>query len=361
MSDNNNNLLSESIDRDIEESEAAPIPKSNNANNNSSRFSNNNSNGLDHRNSVSISKISLSDYNKQLYFKNYGCCGCSLPTTLKGLRRMGFASLCFGVLGLILLTIAIGAPILFKQLINDGLRQASIINSIDSNGYNNWISNSDNPLLVKIYLYDYVNPSDILNGSKPIIIERGPYVFNEYRVHYNVSWFNNGNIIQYRTWQYYKFIPELSCEPTLSRDITSLNIVFQGIQSGILSSTSPQAQFEKLILEALYKNVADLDKYFIFKNVSQVLFGFVDPQLINAHKSMPDVFVTNYNPQFFPNFTLEQLVNDTTGETESNKKWNILYTGQNNQQQIRTFIQWHNHTNNDFWGNETAFQNDFNW
>ena len=44
---------------------------------------------------------------------------------------------------------------------------------------------------MKIYFFNVTNPSDFLEGEKPIFHEIGPYVYNEKWVKVNLTWHPN--------------------------------------------------------------------------------------------------------------------------------------------------------------------------
>lgn len=53
------------------------------------------------------------------------------------------------------------------------------------------------------------NPDEVLNGAKPNISQIGPYVYSEYSVKLNVSWEDDGDVINFWDKHYYVFRPDL--------------------------------------------------------------------------------------------------------------------------------------------------------
>ena len=48
--------------------------------------------------------------------------------------------------------------------------------------YKNWVEPPPLSMYISIYVFDLENPIEFLNGSKPVLIERGPFVY-EYDRH----------------------------------------------------------------------------------------------------------------------------------------------------------------------------------
>lgn len=59
-----------------------------------------------------------------------------------------------------------------------------------------------------LYFFDVQNPDGILNGERPVVVELGPYSYNEYYKKLDVSWSDDGDTVQYIGRQYFEFAPE---------------------------------------------------------------------------------------------------------------------------------------------------------
>ena len=57
-----------------------------------------------------------------------------------------------------------------------------------------------------------VNPERILQGDVPVVVEYGPYVYQQLMIKYNLSWANNGEILNYRNQESWIFRRDLSSE-----------------------------------------------------------------------------------------------------------------------------------------------------
>ncbi len=58
-----------------------------------------------------------------------------------------------------------------------------------------------------VYYFDLQNPDGVLAGEKPVVVELGPYSYDEYYVKFDISWSDGGNIVSYNTQRFYLFNP----------------------------------------------------------------------------------------------------------------------------------------------------------
>ena len=63
------------------------------------------------------------------------------------------------------------------------------------------------PMLASMYLWEVKNPDQVSQGSKPILEERGPYVFTKQHIKVDPIWNDNGTVTykQRRVWH---FVPD---------------------------------------------------------------------------------------------------------------------------------------------------------
>lgn len=117
---------------------------------------------------------------------------------------------CASVMVLLSLLFAIVVPLVFHKLEVDGIKEEVVIDGKDAPAYDIWQSNlyghGDKPEIhYDVYIFDLQNPQATLNGSKPIVTERGPYAFHEYYNKFDISWSDGGNIVSYRSQRFYVF------------------------------------------------------------------------------------------------------------------------------------------------------------
>lgn len=49
-----------------------------------------------------------------------------------------------------------------------------------------------------------------MKGAKPVVVERGPYVYDEYFQKFDIEWTDGGNVVTYNTYRYYIYNSEKS-------------------------------------------------------------------------------------------------------------------------------------------------------
>ena len=113
---------------------------------------------------------------------------------------------------LVLLSLFIGIiiPLVFYQLESEGIKEAVVISGKSSISYDIWQSNiygkGKKPIIhYDIYIFDLQNTESSLNGSKPIVVERGPYAFHEYYNKFDIYWSDDGNVVHYKSQRFYVF------------------------------------------------------------------------------------------------------------------------------------------------------------
>jgi hypothetical protein len=70
--------------------------------------------------------------------------------------------------------------------------------------YEQW-ANQNNPVYLKIYLFDVQNAQQVLNGEKPVLRERGPYTYREWSTKEILGWSEDQQHLQYRVHKTYEF------------------------------------------------------------------------------------------------------------------------------------------------------------
>ena len=57
------------------------------------------------------------------------------------------------------------------------LQKAVLLDDPTSSQFKKWELNSNAPLILSAYVYDVQNPEGVTQGEKPVLIERGPFVY----------------------------------------------------------------------------------------------------------------------------------------------------------------------------------------
>jgi hypothetical protein len=123
-----------------------------------------------------------------------------------------FDSILSFLAGLMILSLFVGLiiPLVFYRLEVAGIHDSVVISSKDSTSYDIWQSNyygsGTKPIIhYDVYIFDLQNPIDALNGSQPVVVEKGPYAFREYYNKFDIYWKDDGNIVHYKSQRFYVF------------------------------------------------------------------------------------------------------------------------------------------------------------
>ncbi|XP_065746667.1 scavenger receptor class B member 1 isoform X7 [Phocoena phocoena] len=186
---------------------------------------------------------------------------------------LGFAGLLCAVLGVIMIVMV---PSIIKQQVLKNVR-------IDpsSLSFNMW-KEIPVPFYLSVYFFDVVNPNEILQGQKPQVRERGPYVYREFRHKSNVTFNDNDTVsfLEYRSFQF---------QPDKSRGLESDSIVMPNIlvlSAAMMMENGPMSL--KLIMTLAFSTLGE--RAFMNRTVSEIMWGYEDPLIHLVNKYFPNMF-----------------------------------------------------------------------
>ena len=87
-----------------------------------------------------------------------------------------------------------------------------------------WSSPSESPVILKIFLFEIMNPEDMeVNGSRPLLAERGPFTYSVKSWKDSIEFEEGNRHLSYKEHRSYHFMKEKSVG-NLENEITILNI-----------------------------------------------------------------------------------------------------------------------------------------
>ena len=118
-------------------------------------------------------------------------------------------------------------PLVFHHLEVEGIRQEVVIDSTSANSYDTWQSNiygkgKKREINYQLYIFNVQNPVKALAGEKPILVQIGPYAFNQYFNKFDIKWTDDGDTVQYRLQTFYVFNKAASGPGLLDTDNVTL-------------------------------------------------------------------------------------------------------------------------------------------
>ncbi|XP_055260489.1 scavenger receptor class B member 1 isoform X2 [Moschus berezovskii] len=181
---------------------------------------------------------------------------------------LGFIGLLFAVLGIIMIVMV---PSIIKQQVLKNVR-------IDPNSlsFNMW-KEIPVPFYLSVYFFNIVNPEEIIQGQKPKVQERGPYVYREFRHKSNIT-FNNNDTVSFLEYRSYQF------QPDKSRGQESDYIIMPNIlvlSASMMMENRPGIL--KLIMTLAFSTLGQ--RAFMNRTVGEIMWGYDDPliHLINQY------------------------------------------------------------------------------
>lgn len=173
------------------------------------------------------------------------------------------------VFGLILLT---SHQNIFKLIYN-----SQLVLSPSSGSFPMW-RDLPAPMLASMYLFNVLNPDEVLNGAKPDLQQVGPYVFTEQHHKSSLLW-NTNETVTYRQIRTWHFVPDLSVG-TLDDNVTILNSV--AATMGHMIDQHVSAFFRPGV--NMFLRGID-EKLFVTKSVREIIFdGYHDPLFDNLEE-----------------------------------------------------------------------------
>lgn len=156
---------------------------------------------------------------------------CTVETTCGGRVNYGrfkdrnHALLCtlFGCMTFFLM-IAVIVPLVIYSLVDMGINEQVAIDSTGNPNFKSWQNNVVSPgsddvkVTYTVNLFDLQNPTEVMSGGKPKVVERGPYVYNEYYQKIDIEWSNDGDIVTYNIYRYYIYNQAMSGPGTSEAD-----------------------------------------------------------------------------------------------------------------------------------------------
>ncbi|XP_059532238.1 scavenger receptor class B member 1 isoform X1 [Myotis daubentonii] len=197
-----------------------------------------------------------------------------------GCAKAGWAAAALGVLGLLCAVLGavmiVSVPSLIREQILKNVR-------IDPSSltFDMW-KEIPVPFYLSVYFFDVVNPNEVLQGQKPQVRERGPYVYREYRHKDNIT-FNDNDTVSFLEYRSFEFQP-LKSSGLESDYINMPNILV--LSAAMMMEKKPMAL--KMLMTLAFSSLRQ--RAFMNRTVGEVMWGYDDPLVSLVNKYLPGVF-----------------------------------------------------------------------
>ncbi|XP_075689686.1 scavenger receptor class B member 1 isoform X2 [Rhinoderma darwinii] len=189
-------------------------------------------------------------------------------------------SIILGVIGLLL--VAFGAvlvfmvPVIMKQQVEKNVR----IDPSSGFAYEMW-RDLPVPFFMSIYVFEIMNPKEMLLGEKPRVEQRGPYVYREQKQKTNIT-FNENGTVSFVEWRTFQFDPEKSAGSEEDYLVVPNFIVL--VSSMMMKDSSYAVKFLLNLAFSMHNQ-----QPFMNRTVKEILWGYNDPFLDFVNSLLPGV------------------------------------------------------------------------
>ena len=199
-----------------------------------------------------------------------------------------------------------------------------------SEGYAQWL-NPTVPIYMQFYIFDVVNPDEILQGKRPYVVQRGPFSYREHRHKKNITWNKSNASVTYNQEMYFVFDPSTSCtscDPHVF-EVTTINIPLVTLAEAARNLPFFVRAFIGVVIFEPYK-----EKLFMKRRVHDLLWGYKDPlfaEYAKLRSEAPEI-IRKYLPDIKPIVALQK--NNTYDGVTS------VHTGAKDIKQLVEWIDW---------------------
>ncbi|XP_067163169.1 scavenger receptor class B member 1 [Apteryx mantelli] len=183
---------------------------------------------------------------------------------------LALAGAVFAVLGICLL---VAGPVIVKEQVVKNVR-------IDpsSIAFGMW-KDIPVPFYFSVHFFEVMNPQEVLQGAKPVVNQRGPYVYREFRYKTNIT-FHNNDTVSFLEYRKLFFQPELSA----GREddyIVVPNILLMG--AAVMMENLPN--FVKLLVSGALAGLKQ--EAFMNRTVGELMWGYEDSLIETLNMLVP--------------------------------------------------------------------------
>uniref|UniRef100_A0A8D3A895 Scavenger receptor class B member 1 n=1 Tax=Scophthalmus maximus TaxID=52904 RepID=A0A8D3A895_SCOMX len=182
------------------------------------------------------------------------------------------------------LTVAFGVVLTFvgPMIIDDQIVKNTVIDPQNDLSYTMW-KDIPVPFFMSVYFFNVLNPKEVLKGEKPMVEQRGPYVYRKRCQKDNIT-FHPNDTVSYREYRKFFFEPSMSAGNE-SDVVTIPNMLVLG--AAVMMEKLPYAV--RLMISATFKTFKEGP--FLTKTVGELMWGY-DSGLVD--------FLNKYLPGMLP-------------------------------------------------------------
>nr|XP_046226446.1 scavenger receptor class B member 1 isoform X1 [Oncorhynchus gorbuscha] len=186
---------------------------------------------------------------------------------------MNKSKLAFGLLVVGTLTVVFGTVIVFVGpiIIDNQIVKNLVIDPKNEMSYTMW-KDVPVPFFMSVYFFNVLNPTEVLAGEKPMVEQRGPYVYRKRIQKQNIT-FHPNHTVSYLEYRSYFFEPSMSVGNELDV-VTIPNMLVLG--AAVMMENLPFAV--RLMISTTFKTFKEGP--FLTMSVGKLMWGY-DSKLVD--------------------------------------------------------------------------------
>ncbi|XP_072310337.1 scavenger receptor class B member 1 isoform X1 [Eucyclogobius newberryi] len=214
-------------------------------------------------------------------------------------------------------------------VIDDQIVKNTVIDPSNEMTYTMW-KDVPVPFYMSVYFFNVLNPKEILKGEKPMLEQRGPYVYRK-RIQKDNITFHPNYTVSYREYRQYYFEPNMSVGNE-SDIVTIPNMLVLG--AAVMMQDLPYAV--RLMISTTFKTFKEGP--FLTKPVEELMWGY-DSKLVE--------FLNKYLPGMLPSTGKFGLFAEFNN---SNTGLFTIHTGHDDIKNVHKVDSWNGLTQLSNWG-----------
>ncbi|XP_068767286.1 scavenger receptor class B member 1 isoform X2 [Struthio camelus] len=135
------------------------------------------------------------------------------------------------------------------------------------------------PFYFSVHFFEVKNPQEVLQGAKPVVNQRGPYVYREFRYKTNIT-FHDNDTVSFLEYRQLFFRPDLSAGREEDYIVVP-NILLMG--AAVMMENLPN--FVKLLLSGALAGLKQ--EAFMNRTVGEIMWGYEDPLVETLNVLVP--------------------------------------------------------------------------
>ncbi|XP_058473348.1 scavenger receptor class B member 1 isoform X1 [Solea solea] len=213
-------------------------------------------------------------------------------------------------------------------IIDDQIVKNTVIDPNNDMTYTMW-RDIPVPFFMSVYFFNILNPQEFLKGEKPMVEQRGPYVYRK-RIQKDNITFHPNDTVSYLEYRSYFFEPSMSAGNE-SDVVTIPNMLVLG--AAIMMENQPY--LVRLMISATFKKFKEGP--LLTKTVGELMWGY-DSELVE--------FLNKYFPGMLPSTGKFGLFAEFNN---SNTGLFTIFTGQNDIRKAHKVDSWNGLTELNYW------------